>query len=70
MSLQLYGGPSRNTGKSGASRHDRIAVHADFSQWRRTVDQVCCYQTVPRWWVGFRSYSDSRNHIDVVGQAS
>lgn len=30
MSRQLYGGPSRNTRKSSASRHDRIAVHADF----------------------------------------
>lgn len=30
MSLQLYGSPSRNTGESGASRHDRIAVHADL----------------------------------------
>lgn len=29
MSLQLYGDPSRNTRESGASRHDRIAVHAD-----------------------------------------
>ena len=30
MSLQLYGSPSRKAGESGASRHDRIAVHADL----------------------------------------
>lgn len=68
MSLQWYGGPSRNTWESGASRHDRIAVHADLPAWYRTADLIFCCRAVPRWLVESQWLSDLREHIDVVGQ--
>lgn len=56
MSLQLYDGPSRNTWESGASRHDRIAVHADLLRGvAQSTKSVATEQLLVGGWVSGRT---------------